>query len=160
MKKWLSLVVLSFLFVGCNSGIKDNGLGEKTSTQKVITAEGETMQYSVITQGSYPLDIQAEKETRVFHSDDATEVAAFEEAYMALTQENAPSFDGVMVIAKMGEQSTGGYAIDVEEVKDSGRFVELTLRESKPDGIATMALSNPYLVVFMQTHKDIKIITK
>jgi hypothetical protein len=164
MKTWLTLFLLSLLFTGCNSGVQST-LSEQDESKQQKVLSGNTMQttvnFSLIKSGQYPVDTAGDKETLVFHSDDATEVEAFNSAYLTLTNEIAPSFKGTMILAKMGEKSSGGYSIELESVKDTGRFVEVTLVSKSPNGLATMALTNPYIIIALpENHKDIKIIDK
>ncbi len=164
MKTWLTLLLLSFTFVGCKSGVQSTVVEQEETTQKVLS-RGNSMEssvnFSILKSEEYPVDTAGEKETLVFHSDDASEVEAFNAAYLTLTNEIAPSFEGTMIIAKMGEKRSGGYSIEVQSVKDSGRFVEVTLLSKSPDGLATMALTNPFIIVSLpDNHKDIKIIDK
>lgn len=165
MKTWLTLILLSILFTGCNSGIQTSINENETSTHKVLTKGSANMEnqnsFTILNSGQYPISTEGEKETIIYHSDVAEDVVAFEEAYITLTNEVAPSFEGTIIIAKMGEKSTGGYSIEVESVKDSGRFMEVTLVSTSPSGLATMALTNPFVIVYLpNNHKDIQIIDK
>ena len=164
MKTWLTLLLLSLTFAGCNSGVQSTVLEQDETTQKVLS-RGDNMDisvnFSILKSEQYPVDTAGEKETLVFHSDDASEVEAFASAYLTLTNEIAPSFEGTMILAKMGEKRSGGYSIEVASVKDAGRFVEVTLVSKAPSGLATMALTNPYIFISLpNNHKDIKIIDK
>jgi len=165
MRTWLTLFLLSALFTGCNSGIQTNVNEDESSAQTLLSKGTSSMQdensFTILNSGQYPISTEGEKETTIYHSDSAEDVAAFEEAYMRLTNEVAPSFEGTIIIAKMGQKSTGGYSIEVESVKDSGRFMELTLVSKSPNALATMALTNPFVVVYLpNNHKDVKIIDK
>ena len=165
MKTWLTLFLLSLLFTGCNSGIQTDVDEGETSTQKLLSKGTSSMQnensFTILNSGQYPISTEGEKETTIYHSDVAEDVRAFEEAYIALTNEIAPSFEGTIIIAKMGQKSTGGYSIEVQSVKDTGRFSEVTLVSQSPNGLATMALTNPFVIVYLpNSHKDVTIIDK
>lgn len=165
MKTWLTLILLSALFTGCNSGVQTTVNENETTTQKVLTKKDSSVSqknsYTVLKSGQYPEFTEGEKETTIYHSDVEADVSAFEEAYITLTNEIAPSFDGTIIIAKMGQKSTGGYKIEVESVKDTGRFSEVTLVSKSPNGLATMALTNPFVIIYLENnHKDVTIIDK
>ncbi len=165
MKTWLTLFLLSLLLSGCNSGIQTSSNDNETITQEILNKGTSGMQeestYSILNSGQYPIATEGEKETTIYHSDVAEDVVAFEEAYIILTNEVAPSFEGTIIIAQMGEKSTGGYSIEVESVTDAGRFMEVTLLSSSPSGMATMALTNPFVIVYLpNNHKEIKITDK
>jgi hypothetical protein len=164
MKTWLTLLLLSVTFIGCKSGVQSTVLEQEQRTQNILS-RGETMDtsinYNILKSGQYPVDTAGEKETLVFYSDDASSVEAFETAYLSLTNEIAPSFEGTMILAKMGEKNSGGYSIEVESIKDMGRLVEVTLLSKSPDGLVTMALTNPFIMISLpDNHKEIKIIDK
>ena len=46
-----------------------------------------------------------------------------------------------------GEKSTGGYSIDIKSVTKEGDTVKVLVYETKPDGIATTALTYPYVIL-------------
>lgn len=163
MKTWLTLIVLSTLFTGCNSGIQTTTNDNDTMTEEILSKGTSSMQeeksFTIINSGQYPISTKGEKETIIYHSDVAEDVEAFEEAYITLTNEIAPSFDGTVIIAQMGEKSTGGYSIEVESVTDAGRYMEVTLVSTSPSGLATMALTNPFVIVYLaDNYKDVIII--
>ncbi len=162
MKTWLTLLLLSILFTGCNSGLQTVANENESATQQILvkgTASMNDVSFTILKKGQYPASTAGQKERAIYHSDVAADVEAFDEEYLALTNEIAPSFDGTIIIAKMGQKRTGGYSIEVESVKDSGRFTEVTLRETSPQGLATMALTNPFVIIYLpDNHKDVKII--
>ncbi len=162
MKTWLTLLLLSILFTGCNSGLQTAVNEDTSATQQILvkgTSSMNDVSFTILKKGQYPESTAGQKETHIYHSDVQGDVEAFEEAYLTLTNEIAVSFDGTVIIAKMGEKRTGGYSIEVESVKDSGRFTEVTLHETSPQGLATMALTNPFIIIYLpNNHKDVKII--
>lgn len=165
MKTWLTLLLLSALFTGCNSGIQTNVNENETATHEIISKGTSSMEntsnYTILNSGQYPVSTEGEKETLIYHSDVVEDILAFEDAYIALTNEMPPSFEGTIIIAKMGQKSTGGYSIEVENVKDAGRFTEVTLVSTSPSGLATMALTNPFVIVYLaDNYKDVTIIDK
>ncbi len=165
MKTWLTLILLSILFTGCNSGIQTSVNDNDTITQETLIKGSSSMDnettFTILNSGQYPEYTEGEKETLIYHSDVAEDVVKFEEAYLTLTNEIAPSFEGTIIIAKMGQKPTGGYNIEVESVKNTGRFTEVTLHSSTPNGLATMALTNPFVIVYLpNNHKDVTITDK
>lgn len=165
MKTWLTLLLLSTFFTGCNSAVQtkinEHDISEETLFQKGTSSMQEKSAFTILSSGDYPTSIDDEKETTIYHSDVEADVLAFEDAYITLSNEIAPSFDGTIIIAKMGQQRTGGYTIEVESVVERTRFTEVTLHSKTPEGLATMALTNPFVIVYLpNNHKEIIIIDK
>ncbi len=141
------------LFSGCTS---------VTSTDKEVRAL-ENPTYNIIKTSQYPADTRGEKEFIVYHSDTQSDVTAFVTEYEKLTDDEAPEFDGNMMIAKSGEKSNGGYKISVSNVIDAGQYTEVTILLEAPGAecMATMALTNPYVIVeFPNDHKEVKFVEK
>ena len=70
---------------------------------------------------------------------------------------NNVDFAGSRVIALfMGEKNTGGYAIGIESVREEKGKVIVKVKKSYPDGMATMAFSQPYLIAKINTTKKIE----
>ena len=165
MKTWLTLIVLSILFTGCSNGVQTTMSEDDSIMKESFNAGTSSMKeennFIVLNSGQYPSETEGEKVTTIYHSDVAEDVVAFEEMYMKLTDEVAPSFEGTIIIAQMGQKSTGGYSIAVESVEDTGRFMEVVLVSTSPSGLATMALTNPFVIVYLpDNHKDVTIIDK
>ena len=141
------------LFSGCTSA---------TQTDKEVR-DLESPTYNIIKTSKYPADTRGEKEFLLYHSDIQSDVENFNLEYKKLTDDVAPTFNGNMVIAKSGQKRNGGYKISVSNVSDVGRYTEVTiLLESPAKGcMATMALSNPYVIVELPNdHKDVKFVEK
>jgi len=167
MKKWLSLVILATMISGCNSSVQESVKNGESNQEVVLKGEKsmKTIEYKIIKKSSIPRDqveyMEGKKANLVFHSDSSTEVKAFKLEFEKLTGEDAPEFDGVMVISKMGTKSTGGYSLDIDTVVESDRYVEVSLLSNTPKGMATMAFTNPFIIVNIpSTHKDVKILEK
>ena len=163
MKTWLTLLLLSTLFTGCNSGLQTAVNENESATQQILvkgTSSVNDVSFTILKKGQYPESTAGKQERTIYYSDNATDVEAFQDAYLRLTNTIAPEFDGTIIIAKMGQKNSGGYDIEVESVKDNGRFMEVTLHESTPDGgLVTMALTNPFIVIYLpNNHKEVKII--
>ncbi|HIP02060.1 MAG TPA: protease complex subunit PrcB family protein [Campylobacterales bacterium] len=141
------------LFSGCTSA---------TTAQKEVR-EIESPTYNIIKTSQYPADTRGEKEFLVYHSDTQQDIENFIIEYEKLTDEGAPTFEGNMIIAKSGEKRTGGYKISVSNVLEAGRYTEVTILLESPgkECMATMALTNPYVIVELPNdHKDVKFIEK
>ena len=167
MRKWLSLVILATLISGCNSNVQESVKSGESNQEIVIRGESamNTIDYKIIKKSSTPRDqeeyMDGKKANLVFHSDDANEVKAFKVEFEKLTGEESPEFSGVMLISKMGTKSTGGYSIEVKSIVESDRYMEVTLQNNKPNGLATMSFTNPFIIVNIpNTHKDLQITEK
>ena len=164
MKTWLTLLVLLGAFSGCNSSVQTSV--DNSDIKSEVFSKGETMMQqhpstTILKRGEYPMNTQGKQERHIYHSDMAKDVAAFQRDYLALTDEEAPVFKGTMIIAKMGERMSGGYSIDVSSVKDADRFIEVTFLSKSPTGLATMAITNPFIIVYIEDDfRDVKILEK
>lgn len=61
------------------------------------------------------------------------------------------------VILNLGEKSSGGYRIGIEKVEELPDKIVITVKELKPDGLVTQALTYPYAVVKINSKKPIEI---
>lgn len=61
------------------------------------------------------------------------------------------------VLLNLGEKSSGGYRIGVEKVEEFPDKIVVTVKEIKPDGLVTQALTYPYAVVKINSKKPIEI---
>ncbi|MEW6295926.1 MAG: DUF4382 domain-containing protein [Candidatus Diapherotrites archaeon] len=73
-------------------------------------------------------------------------------------------FSKEMVIAVfMGEQSTGGYSIEIDDLREQGNSIRVFVEESSPgpDEVVTLALTQPYHIVRTYlTDKNIEFVVK
>ena len=145
----LTIVTLFIWMTGCASdaiGVKD----ENMSTRTV-----DSVNYQVLKSGQVPHDknLYDEKEKRLefFHSDRPEEVAAFAALYGALTGEEAPAFEGSVIVATAGRKSTGGYSFELKSVteKEGTAEVKLLLKTPSEGALVTTALTNPYIVILL-----------
>ncbi len=153
-KSILFTVLTLTLFLGCTSS---------TTTDKEIRVLENSTTYKIIKSSLYPIDTRGEKEFLIYHSDIQSDVEAFDTEFKRLTDEETPTFEGNMIIAKSGEKTNGGYKISVADVVDAGQFTEVTILLESPGAecITTMALTNPYVVVELSDdHKEVKFIEK
>lgn len=60
---------------------------------------------------------------------------------------------------KMGKRSTGGYLIELQDIKVSGKDVTITVNEKHPGATCTVtdALTYPYLVVKFNKKPNVKV---
>lgn len=67
--------------------------------------------------------------------------------------------NSTVLILNMGEKPTGGFSITIEEVKEVSDKVVVTIKENipEPGAMVTMALTNPYTVVKINSKKKIEI---
>ena len=152
-RSFLFTLIALALFSGCTS--------DATVSKEVRDVENST--YNIIKTSQYPIDTRGEKEFLVYHSDTQSDVAAFSTEYKNLTDEEAPKFEGNMIIAKSGQKQNGGYKISVADVVDAGRYTEVTILLESPgkECITTMALTNPYVVLELpNNHKDVNFVEK
>ncbi|MES2864666.1 MAG: protease complex subunit PrcB family protein [Bacteroidota bacterium] len=62
-----------------------------------------------------------------------------------------------LLVSFLGEKTTGGYDIDVDEVKFSKTFSEVILKEIVPEknAMVTMSFTSPYMFVTLPKNKSI-----
>lgn len=61
------------------------------------------------------------------------------------------------VILNLGEKSTGGYRIGVDNVQEYPDKIVVTVKETKPEGMVTQAITYPYAVIKINSKKPIEI---
>ena len=63
------------------------------------------------------------------------------------------------VILNMGEKSSGGYSISVENVEETADKIIITVKESEPEpgSMVTQAITYPYAIVKINSKKEITI---
>jgi hypothetical protein len=61
------------------------------------------------------------------------------------------------VILNMGQKTTGGYKIGIENVVETDKNIIITVKETIPElgGMVTQAFSNPFCVVRINSKKEI-----
>ncbi len=152
------IFVATLLFIGCSSGdsVKKGDNMDRNIPSTV---------YQVIKSGNYPYDyshlMEEVSRTLVYYSDKNSDLSDFSKEYTLLTGEKAPVFDGTMIIVNMGRHNNGGYSYDIKEIIEHEKFIEVKLLSKKPSpsSLVTMALTNPYIVIFLpNSHKEVKVI--
>jgi len=166
MKWFLMFIFVITVFSGCNSNVQDSLKSVKAGDEYLIKLDEnmKEIEYKVIKNAQVPYDQEeyqyGKKESLVYYSDSQKDLSAFRSEYKKLTGEDAPQFDGTMVILKMGTRSTGGYEIKIDKVLNSDRYILLQAHFIKPPkgSIVTMSLTNPYKIVYIpHSHKEVKV---
>lgn len=79
--------------------------------------------------------------------------------YRTVKDEEIPEVDfskSRIVALFMGEKNTGGYAIGIDEIKEVKDKVIIKVKKSSPNGMATMAFTQPYMIARVDTTKKIE----
>ncbi len=149
---FLSLV----LFSGCGNVCEGCKVNKNLTTQKTKTI------YKNVIKGDIPHDyeeyMEGQKSFIAYNSNNPQDIVAFEKEYLLLTGDQAPIFDGIMIIAKMGTHSSGGYGIDIKSMNENNSSIDVDLYLSTPknDTFVTMAFTNPFVIVLIDgIHKKI-----
>ena len=166
MKALSFFFFLVVMFSGCSSNVQSSIDSSKSSEGYLVKLD-ENMQkigYKVIKSAQVPYDQKeyqdGKKESLIFYSDNSKDISSFEKEYRTLTGEEAPKFDGTMVVLKMGTKSTGGYDIKINKIANTQRYVLLEASFTNPPkgSIVTMAYTNPYKIIYIpNSHKEVKL---
>jgi len=149
-----------FLFSGCTMNQippQDNNMSTRNLPLPV---------YQILKTGEYPHDngryLDAPKTFLIYQSDKEEDIRNFEEEYFLLTGEDAPVFDGTVVIAKMGTKSSGGFSYELFDIAFFEKSVEVKLLYTKPapDAMVTMALTNPYIIILLPENHNEVVVTE
>ncbi len=140
-----------FLVVGCVAAA--DGQGDNAPRGSEQNRSGDAVQFETLERGSNAG--YDEPWCGVVRSREELE-ALWNRLYRRRTPTPSPpelAFeDGVVIAAFMGRRPTGGYAIEVNSVVQSGDelVVEISRREPGPGEIVTQALTSPYHVVWLE----------
>lgn len=145
MKKLL-LVPIIAIIVSCNC--KKSTVTEENKTHKKPLFE-------VLSESAYQ---GRDNETFEIIKDNAS----LKELYKSINNENVPTIDfenNRVVALFLGQRSSGGYAIKVKNIteKENKIFVDIERIAPKPGENATMAITNPYSIVKINSNKEIVI---
>lgn len=119
-----------------------------------LTRSSKEISYQVLTESSYQGKKQESFEVIDNHND-------LNKLYATINDELVPKIDFAksrVIALFMGEKNTGGYAIGIEEIRAEGNKIIVKVKKSYPDGMATMAFSQPYMIVKIDTTKKIEFI--
>ncbi|SFQ73926.1 protease complex subunit PrcB family protein [Flavobacterium akiainvivens] len=78
--------------------------------------------------------------------------------YKELGWTNVPYVDfnkNNVVAIFMGQKSTGGYSISVRKVSVDGDTATVYVKTTKPEGMATMAITTPYTITLIPKTKEV-----
>ena len=142
-KKLVSLLSLSILFISCKP--KQTIIDENDVYQVVYKSQiGGKKQKSNLIIKNYE-DFNAL----------ISELNIGEEEFEKLLSIDLEKYD--LLVSFLGEKTTGGYDIDVENVKFSPISSEVILKEMVPDknAMVTMAFTSPYIFVTLPKNKTI-----
>lgn len=134
MKKIVALLTVLILF-SCSS-----------------TKSAKTVSFDVLTDSAYRGKTTQSYEIIDNHED-------LKKVYAVVKDELVPNVDFAkcrIVALFMGEKTSGGYAIGIESVREENGKVIVKIKKSYPDGMATMALTQPYVIAKINTTKKIE----
>lgn len=125
--------------------------------KKVTVTEENTMSkktsFEVLSESAYQ---GKEEEAFEIIKDDA----ALKELYQSINNESIPRIDftkETVVAAFLGQKNSGGYAIKIKNVieKDDKIYIEVEKISPQPGQGVTMAMTNPYSIVKINSTKTI-----
>lgn len=145
MKK-LFIIPIIALMVSCNCK-KATVAGENT------TDSAKQPLFEVLSESAYQ-----GRETESFEV--IKDAASLNALYQSVNLENVPKIDFKnerVVAVFLGQKNTGGYAIKVKNAteKDSKIYLEIEKSGPKSGENATMAITNPYTIVKVNSSKEI-----
>src|SRR5690554_1328146 len=117
-----------------------------------ITKSNKEVSYQVLTDSSYQGKKQESFEVIDNHND-------LNKLYATINDELVPNIDFAksrVVALFMGEKNTGGYTIGIESVRQEKGKVIVKVKKTYPDGMATMALTQPYMIAKIDTTRKIE----
>ena len=140
MKK-LTLFLAVVLAIGCKAQIETKG--SKSESQQSGEQKKSNVEYRILAKHEHS---KADKKTfEVIRSQ-----KQFDEYASMLELEAMPKVDfenKLVVILFLGQKNTGGYGIDVGHITKDGYHLHIVTKETRPSGMATMAITSPYCIV-------------
>lgn len=148
MKKIL-LVPFAILLFSCDSTKKTTESIEKPATEQ----KNSEKMYTILSESGY--QGKDEKSFEVIKDNNA-----LVKLYEAVNDEQVPKIDFTkerVVALFLGQKSSGGFSIKVRDVSEKGDKVYVTVQETSPKAgeNVTMALTNPYTIVKINSTKEI-----
>lgn len=147
MKKLILMPLVCLLFC-CGST-------KKATEQKPenVNKKQQTALYQILSESAYQ-----GKETKSYEV--IKDKASLEKLYEAINDTQVPKVDFTkerIVALFMGQRNTGGYAIKVKNVTEKGEKIYVDVQETSPGSgdIVTMALTNPFTIVKINSTKEI-----
>lgn len=147
MKK-IFLIPLALVIFSCNTTKKTTEAKNNSSTE--VKKSGTNL-YEVLTQSAY----QGKEEKSYEVVKDKT---SLQNLYALVNDTEVPKVDFAksrIVALFLGQRNSGGYEIKVKSVEEIDGKILVTVEEIKPDGMATMAIINPFTIVKINSTKEI-----
>lgn len=116
------------------------------------TKSAKEISYQVLTDSAY----QGKKQQSYEVIDNQNDLRKL---YTTVKDDQIPDVDfskSRIVALFMGEKNTGGYTIGIDEIKAEKDKVIIKVKKTYPKGMATMALSQPYMIAKINTTKKIE----
>ena len=148
MKKIL-LIPFAVLLFSCNSTKKT--VEESNNNSSEVKKTSTTNLYEVLTQSAY----QGKEDKSYEVIKDKT---SLQNLYALVNDTEVPKVDfskSRIVALFLGQRNSGGYEIKVKNVEEKAGKIVVTVEETKPEGMATMAITNPYTIVKINSTKEI-----
>lgn len=147
MKK-IILVPFAVLLFSCNSTKKATDAKPATEVKKPSTEL-----YQVLSESGY--QGKEEKSFEVIKDN-----YSLEKLYTAINDPQIPKVDfskSRIVALFLGQRTSGGYGIKVKSVSEKGDKIYVTVEETKPKpgDMVTMAITNPFTIVKINSTKEI-----
>ena len=148
MKK-IILVPFAILLFSCNSTKKTAESDKKPVTEQKASAK----LYTVLSESDYQ-----GKETKSFEVIKDTQ--SLQKLYQAVNDEQVPKVDFSkerIVALFLGQKNSGGFSIKVTDVSENAGKIYVSVQETVPKSgeMATMAITNPYTIVKINSTKEI-----
>jgi len=146
MKK-IFLIPFAVVLFSCNSTKKTT---EETKASTEVKKPSAQI-YEVLAQSAYQ-----GKEVKSYEviKDKASLVSLYESIHD--TEVPKVDFTKSRIVALfLGQRSSGGYEIKVKNVEEIGGKIVVTVEETKPDGMATTVITNPFTIVKINSTKEI-----
>lgn len=147
MKK-IFLIPLAFLIFSCDASKKTTESKNNSSTE--VKKSGANL-HEVLTQSAY----QGKEEKSYEVIKDKT---SLQNLYALVNDTEVPKVDfskSRIVALFLGQRNSGGYEIKVKNVEEKEGKILVTVEEIKPEGMATMAITNPFTIVKINSTKEI-----
>lgn len=151
MKKLFSLLLVSFMALSCFVHTKGEP-GQPGQPGQPGTSARMEDNFEILLQEQY--GGWEEPANMIIDSQ-----SGLEKMYSELNLADVPKVDfstKAVVALFMGQKNTGGYSIGIKSVTINGDVAEVAILETKPDGMATMALTQPYCIAAIPKTAKVK----
>ncbi|WP_164491777.1 protease complex subunit PrcB family protein [Staphylospora marina] len=137
MRKWLLLFLLVTVLTGCGENQAENPSGKERGTS--MNQQEERLSFKQIPVETAPQAVR----------DKAAELRQRGSKGHEVVIEQTKTY----VIISLGERSTAGYRMEIQEVIRRGDRVEVRVREIKPpkDGFVAQVITVPVIVIELET---------